>query len=121
MSPDPNRDPEPRPDPPAHHNAPCGTSDVAARRIAGHAPTQRSRVLMLIYSRGAEGLTDDEGEAALAMRPQSYTPRRRELVQLGQVVDSGRRRRTESGRPAAVWIAADFAELAKGSGEGVER
>ena len=90
--------------PPAHHNAPAGTSEVAAERIAGHAKTLRARVLAYIIGQGAHGVTDDEGEAALGIKPQTYTPRRGELVAQGLVVDSGRRRKTTSGRPAAVWI-----------------
>ncbi len=96
--------------PPSHHHAPAGTSSVAAARIGPQVRTQRERVRAFIASRGPEGATDDEGEAALAMRPQSYTPRRRELVKLGLVVDSGRRRATASGRPAAVWVAARHAQ-----------
>ena len=96
--------------PPAHHSAPRGTSKVAAGRIAEHAGTQRDCILVLIRSRGPLGLTDDEGEAVLGMKPQSYTPRRGELVQLGQVIDSGQRRVTASNRPAAVWIAREHAD-----------
>jgi hypothetical protein len=95
--------------PPAHHNAPAGTSGVAAGRIAGHAKDLRARVLAFIVEQGPHGATDDEGEAALGIKPQTYTPRRGELVALGLVVDSGRRRRTASGRPAAVWIVPRFA------------
>ncbi len=91
--------------PPSRHNAPAGTSHVAADRIAGKSPGLRGRVLDFIVARGSYGATDDEGEAALGIKPQSYTPRRGELVKLGRVMDSGRRRMTESGCPAAVWVA----------------
>lgn len=109
--------------PPAPHNAPAGTSSIAARRIAGHTPKLRARVLAYIVGRGADGATDDEGEAALGIKPQTYTPRRGELVALGLVVDSTRRRKTGSGRPAAVWIAATFATagpVASGDARGPE-
>lgn len=92
--------------PPAHHNAPAGTSDAAARSIAGYAPKLRGRILAFIVARGAEGATDDEGEAALGIIPQTYTPRRGELRRLGLVSDSGVRRKTVTGRSAAVWVAA---------------
>jgi hypothetical protein len=92
-------------DAPAHRNAPAGTSDVAAARIVPIAGKVRRRVYDAILARGPEGLTDAEGETALGLRSQSYTPRRNELVRLGLVADSGRRRRTPSNRPAAVWIA----------------
>jgi hypothetical protein len=91
--------------PPAHHNAPRGTSDVAARRIRGAVTGLRNRVLAFLASRGTDGATDEEAETALRIRPQTYTPRRGELVKAGLVVDTGRRRCTTSGRPAAVWIA----------------
>lgn len=63
--------------PPARHNAPAGTSGVAADRITGHAKDLRARVL-------------------------------------GLVVDSGRRRNTASGRPAAVWVTPNHAPKPEG-------
>lgn len=96
--------------PPAHHNAPPGTSEVAARSVRGFTGAQRARVLAFIASRGPHGATDDEGESALGIKPQTYTPRRGELVKAGFVVDSGVRRPTASGRPAAVWIVRRHAE-----------
>lgn len=93
--------------PPAHRNAPPGTSDAAARWVAPFTGTMRERVYAYIAACGSNGATDDEGETALGIRPQSYTPRRGELVNAGRVVDSGRRRPTASGSPAAVWIAVE--------------
>lgn len=100
--------------PPARHNAPAGTSGVAADRIAGHAKDLRARVLAFIVGQGPHGATDDEGEAALGIKCQTYTPRRGELVALGLVVDSGRRRNTASGRPAAVWVTPNHAPKSEG-------
>lgn len=100
--------------PPARRNAPAGTSDVAARRIVGHAKDLRARVLAFIVGQGTHGATDDEGEAALGIKCQTYTPRRGELVALGLVVDSGRRRNTASGRPAAVWVTPNHAPESEG-------
>jgi len=51
-------------------------------------------------------VTDDEGEEALGILAQTYTPRRGELVKLKLIVDSGMRRKTRSGRPAAAWVLA---------------
>jgi hypothetical protein len=96
------------PTPPARHDAPA-TSHAAARAIAPRAPSQRDQVLYAIRQAGARGLTDDEGESALGIRPQSYTPRRGELAREGLIVDSGRRRRTSGGREAIVWIAREHA------------
>ena len=99
---------------PAHHNAPPGTSDAAARRSEGHAPKDRRKIHDFIRGRGPFGATDDEGESVLRIKPQSYTPRRGELVDLGLVVDSGKRRKTESGRAAAVWVTPEHAPTKEG-------
>lgn len=101
--------------PPARHNAPAGTSGVAADRIAGYAAKQRSDVLAVIVKAGAFGATDAEIESATGIRAQSVSPRRGELRALGLVVDSGRRRPTPRGRPAAVWVAATFATAGPGA------
>ena len=85
------------------------TRHAAFCRITGHAGDLRTRVLAFIRSRGADGATDSEGEAALAMMPQTYTPRRGELVEAAAVIDSGNRRPTPSGRMAAVWVASQQA------------
>lgn len=98
--------------PPAHHNAPPGTSDVAAQRAATSATRDRARILRLICTSGALGMTDDEGQRELGIIAQTYTPRRGELVAAGLVVDSGKRRKTQRGRPAAVWVAVEFGERA---------
>ena len=89
--------------PPVRNDTP-ETSRVAAGRIAGHAKDLRARVLAFIVRQGPRGATDDDGEPVLGIRCSTYTPRRNELVELGLVVDSGRRRNTASGRPAAVWV-----------------
>lgn len=93
----------------ARHNAPPGTSDVAAARIAGHAAKQRADVLAVIVKAGGFGATDAEIELAAGIRAQSVSPRRGELRALCLIVDSGRRRPTPRGRPAAVWVLPEFA------------
>lgn len=50
------------------------------------------------------GASDEEIQRALKLSPQSEVPRRRELVKLGRVVDSGSRSRSKSGRTVIVWI-----------------
>ena len=91
--------------PPYRKNAPKGTSDKAAAFIAPHTPNQRDRVLVAIAQAGPFGLTDEEGQAHTGIKTQSYTPRRRELAQSGLIRDTGERRKTVSGCPAAVWVA----------------
>jgi len=100
--------------PPSHHNAPAGTSTIAAHRIAGHAAKQRSEVFGVILREGARGATDAEIEAVTGIRAQSVSPRRGELRTLGLIVDSGKRRPTPSGRPAAVWITSNYATESHG-------
>lgn len=109
--------------PPARNDSPAEMCVVAADRIAGHAKDLRARVLAFIVGQGPHGATDDEGEAVLGIKPQTYTSRRGELVALGPVVDSGRRRNAASGRPAAVWIASTLATsgpAASGGADGSE-
>lgn len=100
--------------PPARHTAPAGTSAVAADRIAGYAAKQRADVLAVIVRAGAFGATDADIEAATGIRAQSVSPRRGELRALGLVVDSGRRRPTPRGRPAAVWVTPNHAPKPEG-------
>ena len=92
------------------------TSQQAARCIRSEAPQLRQRVLAFIIERGAVGATDEEVQAALRLRTQSETPRRNELCRMRLVRDSGRRRRTSSGRMATVWVSVTAASI--GSCEG---
>ncbi len=95
--------------PPAHHNAPPGTSSVAADRIAGHARNLRAAVLAVLRERGEYGATDQEIQVALNLSSDTQVPRRWELVKARMVVASGRKRKTRSGCPATVWVLAEFA------------
>jgi len=79
------------------------TSRKAAREMKGKGPVLRVKVYRYLQSRGPAGATDDEIEAALEMRHQTVSARRRELVQRGLAQDSGQRRKTSSGRTATVW------------------
>ncbi len=81
------------------------TSLIAAHLIADETLTLRAKVYFWIYRAGERGATDDEIERALKMRHQTASARRRELVLQGRIQDSDRRRKTSSGRPAAVWVA----------------
>jgi hypothetical protein len=89
---------------PWRRSAPAGTAQVAGARIGPRAQSLREQVMAFIISRGLDGATDEEGELALGIKPQTYNPRRLELVKLGVVEDTGRRRRMDAGRPAAVWV-----------------
>lgn len=82
------------------------TSKAAADHVEGSIATKRLTVLAAIQKRGGQGYTDDELERRLGMCHQSLSARRRELVLLNQVKDSGKRRLTRSGRSATVWVVA---------------
>lgn len=88
---------------PARRSAPPGTSEVAADMIAAVANHKRRQVFDVIAAAGLQGATDAAVQAATGLRAQSVSPRRDELRALGLIVDSGERRPTPSGRPAAVW------------------
>lgn len=66
--------------------------------------TQRMAVLMAIRDAGAEGATDDQIVAILDSTYSKVGPRRRELMAGGWVVDSTRRRLSESGQESIVWV-----------------
>ncbi len=90
----------PIPSPP-HNGTP--TSQAAAAAISRRAPNLRELVFSYIASRGRDGSTADEVCTALAMWPQTATPRIRELAKAGRIVKTGRTRPTRSGCSATVW------------------
>lgn len=82
------------------------TSKAAADSLSdGTAKALREIVYRHLLERDARGATDDEMEAALGMRHQTLSARRRELVIKGLAIDSGDKRKTRSGRSATVWFA----------------
>lgn len=85
--------------------AESSTSKAAADEMKPTAGTLRSRVLEYVLKHG--DATDDEIEQGLDLRHQTASARRRELVLGGQLVDTGRRRQTRSGRSATVWAPAE--------------
>lgn len=81
-----------------------GTSREAAEAMRPDAAGDRAAVLGLL-SRVLVGMTDEEIQCALKLNPSTERPRRIELVGRGQVRDSGKKRRTKSGRMATIWEA----------------
>lgn len=81
------------------------TSMAAYAKIQAVAPTLRGQVyrFLLVKHEKKVGATDDEIQISLDMRGQTERPRRRELVDLGLVRDTGKTRLTEAGRDAVVW------------------
>ena len=80
------------------------TSEAASDSVADSAGTKRGEVLEALRLAGARGLTDWEIQQRTGGLHQSMTARRRELVLRGLVRDSGRRRATQTGRQAVVWV-----------------
>lgn len=81
------------------------TSLEAYDSIQESAPNLRQRVLEVIQSAGESGLTIEEIVNATGIKLQTVCARRNELEKSGQVISSGTRRKTESGRTAIVWKA----------------
>jgi hypothetical protein len=79
------------------------TRVAAARAISPFVATHLRRVLEFIASCGEHGATDEEIFAGTALRESTARARRVDLAKRGQVADSGRRRKTRSGRDAIVW------------------
>lgn len=84
------------------------TSQAAAEAIRPHLGAMAAKVYGYLRKAYKHGATDDEVEAALVMRHQTASARRRELVLKGLVVDSGTRRATSSGRTATVWVLREY-------------
>lgn len=85
---------------PAHNGT--RTSRDAAHAIKPHVAAQRSRVLALLAGREG-GMTAQEIEDALSLSGSSVRPRLVELRESGCVRDSGRTRKSASGRACVVW------------------
>lgn len=86
------------------------TSHAAAAAIEPSAATLRQKVLLLLRNT-PNGATDEQIQWTLDMNPSTQRPRRIELVARGLVRDSGRKGKTQSGRSAVIWIAADEENL----------
>jgi hypothetical protein len=82
------------------------TSRAAAESIKPDAAVIRRRVLQAIYA-APNGATCDEVEQWLDLTHQTASARCAELKAQGKVKDSGARRRTRSGRLAAVLVASE--------------
>ena len=85
------------------------TQRLAAIEAYPATGTWRRRVLNAITAAGARGSTDEELQDLLRLNPSTQRPRRVELVEGGWIEDSGRRRRTRSGRDAVVWTLSERA------------
>ena len=82
-----------------------GPSEEAAHAIAGFAPTLRDRVLAAI-GEAPQGLTADVVACRLNKSVLSVRPRVSELHRLGEIRQSGARRKNVSGMTASIWVIA---------------
>ena len=89
--------------PPAQRHS--ETSKAAAEAIKSRVARDRARILAEIKRSGDLGRTDGEMQEQLAMNGSSQRPRRIELLDDGFIRDSGRTRKSASGRPCVVWVA----------------
>ena len=82
------------------------TSKAAARSMEPHAPKLREQIFQYILKSSSSfaGLTCDEIERDMNLRHQTASARCHELLRAGRVRDIGLRRKTRSGRWAAVLV-----------------
>lgn len=88
--------------------SPARRSDPpTCEEAASKAPEIRGKQRVLVYeylvSRGARGATDFEIGQALSILRTSAGKRRKELMDLGYVIDSGDKRATDTGARGIVW------------------
>ena len=76
------------------------TSEDAADAIAPKAPTLRDKVYQLLK---AKPMTADECAEWLGEPILSIRPRLSELARMNKIVDTGERRKNDSGKNAIVW------------------
>lgn len=81
-------------------------SNAAHRSIVASKGALRRRVVSFVRERGERGATVDEIEVALGLSHQTVSARVTEAKADGDLVLSGERRPTRSGRGAAVLVAA---------------
>lgn len=86
------------------------TSKAAAELVRPKTPSYRAAIEGFLKGRGAQGATNDEVMATLSIQIQTVCPRMKELRVDGLVIDSGRTRKTRSGREAVVWVCKEYAQ-----------
>lgn len=83
------------------HQQNSETSRESAKAVAPNFSLRMIRILNKISKVG--GMTDEEGQYGLEIDGNSYRPARVALAKHGLILDSGERRKTNSGRNAVVW------------------
>jgi len=80
------------------------TSVEAGEKIKPVLNFLERKVLEFFQAKGDAGATDEEAQEGTGLGGSTERPRRTSLVEHGLLRDSGRTRRTRSGRQAVVWI-----------------
>ena len=84
-----------------------GTSAAAGQVAAESAGFLRD---LCLYALGTEDMTADECAGRVGKSILSIRPRFSELLAMGEILDSGRTRRNNSGRMATVWTVRRFSQ-----------
>ena len=87
---------------PGHYGV--GGSVEAAKRMAPVTSALHAKVLSALHDIGAPGATGDELAAYLKWEKHRVRPRTAELKKAGKIVDSLRRRPSETGIMSIVWV-----------------
>lgn len=85
------------------HQAHSDTSCSSAAAVAPKFSSRMRLMLLQFQDMAGVGMTDDEGQDIMEMDGNSYRPCRVTLARHGYINDYGVRRKTRSGRAAAVW------------------
>lgn len=94
------------------------TSLAGAEAIAPSVPNHHALILKALEGFGANGAIGDTVADHLGWEKWRVRPRLAELRAMGKVVDSGMRRRSESGISVIVWVLPQFADDMQASGNG---
>ena len=86
------------------------TSQEAAERIEPFISGMAREVFDAIHSRGKQGATCDEVEKLTGIKHQTCSARICDLVKSKHIIRTDRKRNTQTGRPAKVHVAKDFAD-----------
>lgn len=91
------------------HRDGTDTEVGAAKAVIPRTGSQRRKVLRALLDRRADGVTDYELWSVFGIGARPHVPgtRREELIAAGwPIIDSGRRRPTDTSTPAIVWVLA---------------
>lgn len=80
------------------------TSRAAAESLTGDDLNSLQRLVFDCIKASPDGMTDEQIQRALSMNPSTERPRRIELLRKGLILESETKRKTSSGRNAAVWV-----------------